>query len=798
MRAGAALGAVGAAGTGTAVAAAWVGVFGAREWLPVGAGAAAASVLTGVLSARSGIAAPPPGPPGEGRALQLGARVRRRTVSVLLPLAGLITFCVLVLGRGRPRSVIEGLLDAPAQMLSYSLPLIEAPSAMAVPTALLWPAGHAAGRSIVAGRAPLVAYAGWMLAFLLGSAVAARGTTSAPPPLGEPALALAVLAGLLVVAACCAPARKAAGPPSSDGESALVRVWRRSAAPALLVTAVLGAVVLGAAAPLPREDPAAAARRPALVPTRTVTPITLVGALRASPDAASSVVLDVQVQGEWTGYVALADLDRYDGDAWTFRRDFRPSGGVVPPEPDTVLQAPPVAQRYTVREGLDPTAWLPHLGRVQRVRGVGVDVDAESGLAVPRQALRDGTTYDVVSRAPTTTLATLPADAAPSWGRPATETALPPSVLGRVAASSGLTERPECDETRSSALDCLRAVETALRSGYSRAAGANPGDRSAPGAGTSLADVTAAVLGPRRSGTPEQFASLFAVLARDLGVPARVVSGFRVRDADGRRPLPPGSRRIRAVDAWTWAEIPVAGHGWVVADPTPDRTGAAAPPPPPAVGTRPSPTPTPTSPELVAPDDTDRAVAAAAPAAPPGRPGGRGPLLLPAALVAGLAFAGVTLVVLRVRAGHRAEAPVQRIGRVWIAAVSEIERYAGGRWTSSTGTEITAAVHARFGPPAAASVDALASLAERLVFAPDAGAGEDDVARAEAELRALRRELQSRSSWRRRFAAPAGGGLATTVSWVRGLSGRGSAAARPARRPGRAAPPGSGPRRRPR
>ena len=59
-------------------------------------------------------------------------------------------------------------------------------------------------------------------------------------------------------------------------------------------------------------------------------------------------------------------------------------------------------------------------------------------------------------------------------------------------------------------------------------------------AGTSLAQVMNAVT-VDRAATPEQFATFFAVLARYLGVPSRVVTGFRAR-----RPLllPGRSRRV--------------------------------------------------------------------------------------------------------------------------------------------------------------------------------------------------------------------------------------------------------------
>ncbi len=45
--------------------------------------------------------------------------------------------------------------------------------------------------------------------------------------------------------------------------------------------------------------------------------------------------------------------------------------------------------------------------------------------------------------------------------------------------------------------------------------------------------------------------------------------------------------------AWTWVEIPVAGLGWVVADPTPDAVIGLAAPPPEAVQATPTTLPPP-------------------------------------------------------------------------------------------------------------------------------------------------------------------------------------------------------------
>ena len=67
-----------------------------------------------------------------------------------------------------------------------------------------------------------------------------------------------------------------------------------------------------------------------------------------------------------------------------------------------------------------------------------------------------------------------------------------------------------------------------------------------------------------REGFCEHFASSFVVLMRAAGVPARVVTGY----AGGYRNPIGGYWLVRNSDAHAWAEIWLAGRGWVRMDPT--------------------------------------------------------------------------------------------------------------------------------------------------------------------------------------------------------------------------------------
>ena len=74
-----------------------------------------------------------------------------------------------------------------------------------------------------------------------------------------------------------------------------------------------------------------------------------------------------------------------------------------------------------------------------------------------------------------------------------------------------------------------------------------------------------------RVGYCEQFAAAYAVLARSLGLPARVVVGF----LDGSE-VSGGRREFTTEDLHAWPEVYFGGLGWVRFEPTPGgRTGAA-------------------------------------------------------------------------------------------------------------------------------------------------------------------------------------------------------------------------------
>ena len=73
-----------------------------------------------------------------------------------------------------------------------------------------------------------------------------------------------------------------------------------------------------------------------------------------------------------------------------------------------------------------------------------------------------------------------------------------------------------------------------------------------------------------REGTSGVFSSAFVILARSVGIPARVVSGWAVADTAL-------SQIVFSDQSHQWAEVPFQGLGWVTFDPVPDGAPARVP-----------------------------------------------------------------------------------------------------------------------------------------------------------------------------------------------------------------------------
>ena len=278
----------------------------------------------------------------------------------------------------------------------------------------------------------------------------------------------------------------------------------------------------------------------------------LAGRLDRPDDVVFTARADVPVT-RWP----LVVLDGYDGAGFTSSARYRPLGAELPP--DTTLTVPVRlgTADVAVADGLRGP-WLPGQAAVRSVEGLRPAVDPASGSLL----LPDGTAG---ARYRLSWYAAMPGpeqlvDAAmdPEAAGTDVDGTLPGAVT--TAAAGALHGAPPSFAT-------ALVLERWFRDNYQLAGGDRP---------TGSGDVQLVrFLTDTKTGTSEQFAAAYVLMARAVGIPARLVVGFRPGPAG-----PDGVAVVRNGDAFAWPEVAVAGVGWVPLDPTGgvrEVTGPAAP-----------------------------------------------------------------------------------------------------------------------------------------------------------------------------------------------------------------------------
>lgn len=492
---------------------------------------------------------------------------------------------------------------------------------------------------------------------------------------------------------------------------------------AAVLSAALAAGLAAAVPSIPAfaSRPATVSRPTQLLSGTVIDPVDELAYLRAAhPLGKGPVLYSVSVDQPWQGYMTVAALDQYDGDVWSFASTFHPTGGRVPYDGPALDNRATLHQRYRFTRSIG-VPFLPAVDRPTEVSGAAVDADPATGMLVASSPV---SRYSVTSAVAGPTAADLPpASALMSAGQlPGgnTLTELPTGSQKFVAAAVkfaiDLTGQPA---TPSFAF--LQDLAVSLSVKEHRAV-PRPGPAQAPPAlaGTSLAQVMNAVT-VVRAAAPEQFATFFAVVARYLGVPARVVTGFRAPRPPGGATLPAGTYTVRAGDAWSWDEVPVVGRGWVVVDATPMATTT----------------------DISAPPEQVKAAKPHKPRTPAALPGGashalakrarvatRVPvavdwsLLLGAGVPVGLLVALVLVLLgapaarrrFRRLARRRSEDPALLVAGAWLEMLDGLARLGLEVPEAATGTELAHSVSERFGEESGARAADVSSLADRALY----------------------------------------------------------------------------------
>ena len=436
--------------------------------------------------------------------------------------------------------------------------------------------------------------------------------------------------------------------------------------------------------------------------------------------------------------IRLAVLHDYDGVTWRVGGTYRNAGRVLPPvtpHPDATVDT--VRQEITIGELTGRL--LPAVATPQRIEGARVAYDPDSGTLIRPEGLTPGLRYAVTSVRERPDYTQLTAANVPAGDE----------VARVLHVADGVPEQmrrlaDKISTENGSPYQRALAIEQFLSEHYRF-------DADSP-SGHAYPNLAFFLFGPRHAGgqrgTSEQFAAAFAVLGRLVGLPTRVVVGFR--PARGTGPVVAG-------DAVAWPEVLFAGLGWVPFDPLPKPNSEPRPveeefkPSPEPTTPPPSPEPTPTidptassGPELVL------------------APSGNGPT---GAVLAGvgvgtlivlLAAALVTVLVLRRSLRRRrltTGPPAARVVGAWLEVMDAL-RLAGHPAAAHLSASEVAA-HARQAPapgvrPAVPPIDELAELVNRITFG--SGAAEESQARAAvAQAQEFTERLRAARPWWRRL-----------------------------------------------
>jgi transglutaminase-like putative cysteine protease len=407
-----------------------------------------------------------------------------------------------------------------------------------------------------------------------------------------------------------------------------------------------------------------------------------------SIDAKLNELADVEmftVRSTQRSYWRTTSLDEFDGVAWTYSRPFEEASGDLPDVADPpigeVEQAVQEFQILRLGEIFMPAAYRPVSIRDERYP---TRWDADSATLVIDEEFEDsdGNSYTVVSELPRLDPDVL-RSADPTIPAEVRDTYLD-LPLGFPDAVQALAE--DVTQGLPTIYDRALALQNYFRSDEFTY------DKDIPGGGGT--DAIVQFLFETKRGICQQFSGTFAAMARSIGLPARVASGFTTGE---ERPSEPGVYHVSGSNGHTWPEVYLGEYGWVPFEPTPNRgipgaqsyTGIPeqqAPPGDPSTATtaRPSGVDDPFEGEV-----SDTTIAVEAPADGGAEDAGRGGVWATMrdwagrVLVAAAVLIGVVAVVLATvpiiravrRSGRRrrAQRPAERVRVAWEESVESAE-----------------------------------------------------------------------------------------------------------------------------
>ncbi|GAA1999547.1 MFS family permease [Microbacterium ulmi] len=388
----------------------------------------------------------------------------------------------------------------------------------------------------------------------------------------EPAAPIAQGAGLAVVAIVWLAVRRAWDPRQAavslggDGEEGRIR--RGGSSRRLLagagVVAVAGLVGIAAGAAVPATSPRYVLRDVVIPPfdiREYASP--LQGYRGYVRDDAQAPLF--RVTGLPDGArVRLATMDAYSGTVYNVSDDgagsssaFTPVRGAMSPG----AQGTPVTLRVEIDEFSG--VWMPDAGAVASVEFDGERADdlrraahynEATGTGVVTVGLQQGDAYTLETVLPTQPSDERLADAAFAPVKMPEQDGVPQELADIAAKAVAEATTP---------IEQARALESALADGGFFSHGLEGEALSRAGHGA--ARISALVGSDQMVGDDEQYAVAMALMAGQVGMPARVVMGFH----PGEEGTPDGVFTATGDNLHAWVEIAFEGAGWIPFDPTP-------------------------------------------------------------------------------------------------------------------------------------------------------------------------------------------------------------------------------------
>lgn len=271
--------------------------------------------------------------------------------------------------------------------------------------------------------------------------------------------------------------------------------------------------------------------------------------------------------------IRLATLDTYDGISWGVAGSqlasdgsgsFSLVGSTIPEPP--LLTPEQEDSELTITIDAYADVWIPSIGyptsigfdgSAARDQAATLRYNPATGTAVLTRGLVEGDEYTVTAETQRAY------DDADLEKLGTAQFALPPVTNIPDIVSS---KAEELSGAATSPIGQLRAIESVLQTTGFLSHGAAD-DAVASRAGQGADRIVELFTRTQLIGDEEQYATAFALMARSLDYPARVVMGFAPEVREGQDEVV-----VTGKDVTAWVEVAFDGVGWVPFFPTPDET----------------------------------------------------------------------------------------------------------------------------------------------------------------------------------------------------------------------------------